>query len=575
MRGRQSSHRWVRLTGLAAVLLVFVAACAPLQPVRDAGTAPPVRGSYQLVGIGPGDGDLMTVRALNALREADIVLCSAQTREKVSAYVPFGGKQVLDGYGLLFPFYGKDCSKLPEEERSWRGMSCEQYHRRQAELAALVRGAVAEGKNVAMASGGDPTIYGPGVWTLHELRDLNPTVVPGISSFNAANAALQVSLGEIILTAPLERADHRDSLESLSGHERATMVIFMPRDLKAVMARLAKVHPGSTPVAVVTRAGESGMEKVVTGTIRTIESKLQGVDDWLSLIYVGKAVGDAPRNPSKRKGLSTRGKSKGIFHLVGVGPGDPDLASLRALKVIEEADLIFAGKRIRDRFSRELQGKTVIEGYERLFPFYGKKCSQLTEEEKARERMSCEEYHRKQAEFAVMVRQAVARGQKVAMLDNGDPLIYGPCAWSLTELRDLSTEVVPGLSAFNAANAALRTGVTEGKDSHSVLLASGWSVEEMAVHRATMVLFTMRTEFRTFVDKLSRAYPSDTPVAIVSSAGYKEKESVMRGTLGSILEQVGESKLPFEYLLYVGDFLTPPSNPSQSSTGMATSGGTK
>jgi precorrin-4 methylase len=51
-------------------------------------------------------------------------------------------------------------------------------------------------------------------------------------------------------------------------------------------------------------------------------------------------------------------------------------------------------------------------------------------------------------------------------------------------------------------------------------------------------------------------------VAIVSSAGYKEKEEVIRGTLGTIFDQVGESKLPFEHLLYVGDFLTPPSKDS-------------
>jgi precorrin-4 methylase len=223
--------------------------------------------------------------------------------------------------------------------------------------------------------------------------------------------------------------------------------------------------------------------------------------------------------------------------------------------VIEKADLIFAGKRISDKFKSHLAGKKVLNGYRRLFPFYGKTCADLSPAEKARERMSCEEYHRKQAEFAAIVRAAVAEGKTVAMLDSGDPLVYGPCSWSLTELRDLDTEVVPGLSCFNAANAALRAGVTEGKNAHSVILASGWSVKEMAIHQSTMVLFTMRTEFKKFIDSLAQHYPSDTPVAIVFSAGYAEKEKVMHGSLGSILDQVGEKKLPFEYLLYVGDFL--------------------
>jgi precorrin-4 methylase len=222
---------------------------------------------------------------------------------------------------------------------------------------------------------------------------------------------------------------------------------------------------------------------------------------------------------------------------------------------MEKADVIFAGKRISDRFGAYLKGKKVIPGYHRLFPFYGKDCSKLTRTDRSGERMSCEEYHRKQAEFAARVRAAVSQGKTVAMLDSGDPLVYGPCSWVLTELRDLDTEVVPGLSCFNAANAALRAGVTEGKSSHSVILASGWSVEEMAGHRSTMVLFTMRTQLKKFIDNLSKHYPSDTPVGIVFSAGYAEKEKVVRGTLGSILDTVGENRLPFEYLLYVGDFL--------------------
>jgi precorrin-4 methylase len=161
-----------------------------------------------------------------------------------------------------------------------------------------------------------------------------------------------------------------------------------------------------------------------------------------------------------------------------------------------------------------------------------------------------------------MVRAAVAKGQTVAMLDSGDPLVYGPCSWVLKEFRDLSVEVVPGLSCFNAANAALGVGITAGKGSHSIILASGWSVEEMAVHRETMVLFTMRTEFETFIESLSHHYPSQTPVAMVFSAGYAEKERVMPGTLGTILDRVKGDRLPFEYLLYVGDFLSNRYNPA-------------
>jgi len=276
-----------------------------------------------------------------------------------------------------------------------------------------------------------------------------------------------------------------------------------------------------------------------------------GIDQFRSIVYVGQTLGRAafdPDAPSKPAG-------KGKYYLVGVGPGDPDLITLRGKKVIESADLIFAHRRLKDKFKDILAGKEVLTGYHRLFPFYGKPCSEVKPGEKKRERMSCEEYHQKQSEFAALVRAAVAEGKTVAMLDSGDPLVYGPCSWSLTELRDIDTEVVPGLSCFNAANAALKAGVTEGKTSHSVILASGWSVEEMAVHQSTMVLFTMRTQFKKFVDSLSTQYPADTPVAIVFSAGYAEKEKVMHGTLGTILDQVGTGRMPFEYLLYVGDFL--------------------
>jgi precorrin-4 methylase len=303
-------------------------------------------------------------------------------------------------------------------------------------------------------------------------------------------------------------------------------------------------------VAIVGNAGMVGQEKITIGTVEGFNKDLPGIDQMRSIIYVGRALEHA-----QCKATPVADAGQGKFYLVGVGPGDPDLITLRGKKIIESADLIFAHDRLKEKFQCYLEDKDVITGYHRLFPFYGKSCADVQPDEKRRERMSCDEYHQKQEEFAAMVRAAVAEGKTVAMLDSGDPLVYGPCSWSLTELSDLDTDVVPGLSCFNAANAALKAGVTEGETSHSVILASRWSVAEMAPHQSTMVLFTMRTQFKKFIDGLSAHYAADTPVAIVFSAGYAEKERVMQGTLGTIQDQVGAGRLPFEYLLYVGDFL--------------------
>jgi len=537
-------------TWLPLCLALLLIACAAQAPSQSTGPndAP---GSYTLVGIGPGDADLLTGRALAAIQNADLIFCNPRTQEKLAPLVDFKGKEVLDGYGVLFRFYGRDCAQVPEAERVWHGKRCEQFHQKQNEFVALVRKAVKAGRHVVLLSGGDPTIYGPDMWTLKALADLKPSVVPGLSSLNAANAAQKVSLGEVIITAPFQREGRTDTIERLAVHERATMVVFMPRELPALLKRLAAAYPADTPVSIVSHAGQVDRQKAIFGTLADIGGKLDGVETDMSLVYVGKSLTNVPAQAAAAAPAAGQGK----FYLVGMGPGDADLATLRAVKVIEKADLIFASQKYQERYASLLAGKKVLDGYGRLFPFYGKACAKVSAQEQSRERMSCEEYHQKQAEFERLVRAAVAQGKTVAMLDSGDPLIYGPCAWSLTALKDLDTEVVPGLSCFNAANAALQAGVTQGKNSHSVLLASGWSVDEMAVHRSTMVLFTMRHEFKQFVDALSKHYPADTPVAIVSHAGYAQKEKVTHGTLGTILAQVGADNQPFEYLLYVGDFL--------------------
>lgn len=250
-------------------------------------------------------------------------------------------------------------------------------------------------------------------------------------------------------------------------------------------------------------------------------------------------------------------KQTSRYYLVGVGPGDPDLLTLRALKVIDKADVVFCSQRWAQRLEKYLKGKELHHGYWRLFPYYGREPSEF----EAEERRKCEAITQKRNTFIALVREAVAEGKTVAMLDGGDPLIYGPCAWSLEEFEDLHPVVVPGVSCFNAANAALRRAVTTSDDTKSVILtAADWlgktdTIENLSAHQTTMVLFTMRTEFREFVEKLAVNYPPDTPIALVKHAGYADKEAVIRSTVGQVLEEVDQKQLPFEYLIYVGDFL--------------------
>lgn len=257
--------------------------------------------------------------------------------------------------------------------------------------------------------------------------------------------------------------------------------------------------------------------------------------------------------------VTARAVDESPLSLVGVGPGDPDLMTLRAVATVDQADVIFCSDWIVERFGEALRlgEKEVYNQYWRLFPFYGQDLASVP----AEQRPDAEALDAKRKEFIAKVREAVKQGKKIAILDSGDPLIYGPWAWTLEEFADLKLVVVPGLSSFNAANAALGRGVTNAETTKAVILSSDdWpgktdTIERLATHGSTMVLFTMRAEFADLIRKLRTQYPPETPVAIVKYAGFASQEEVVPGRLETILDQVSSDDLPFEYLIYVGSFL--------------------
>ncbi|MFO8055841.1 MAG: SAM-dependent methyltransferase [bacterium] len=262
--------------------------------------------------------------------------------------------------------------------------------------------------------------------------------------------------------------------------------------------------------------------------------------------------------------LLIAGTDKGELYLAGMGPGDPELATVRAMKVLEEADVVICNTGVKKRFSSYLQQKHLImpeEGVQ-VWQGYGKKEADF----KGKELEMWKAAKAERTRIINRTEHALKQGKIVAFLAGGDPFIYGPWGWVMEEFQAWDPEVVPGMSSFNAANAALERGPTSGKHTKSVIITmpdmpymdNRESIENLARHRATMVIFMPTVGGYTLADHvktLSRHYPADTPIALVCHAGFEDREELVEGTLKNIVEKVEDQDQTFLHLIYVGDFL--------------------
>ncbi|MFM1800821.1 MAG: Cobalt-precorrin-4 C(11)-methyltransferase [Planctomycetota bacterium] len=245
------------------------------------------------------------------------------------------------------------------------------------------------------------------------------------------------------------------------------------------------------------------------------------------------------------------------YYLVGIGPGDADLMTLRAVKTIQSADVIFCNPGVAARVSDFIKDKTVHLNHWGRVPFYGLTIDRVN----THDRSEFERIVPLRDAFIARVREYAQQGKRIVVLDSGDPMIYGPYTWTLEEFADLNPVVVAGLSSFNVANAALGKSVTNSRLTKSVTLTATDKfgrtdpIEKLAQVQNSMVVFTMRDEFESFVNALLKSYPDQTPMAIVRHAGVKDKETVIRTELGKALEAVKSDDLRFEYLIYIGEFL--------------------
>ena len=234
-----------------------------------------------------------------------------------------------------------------------------------------------------------------------------------------------------------------------------------------------------------------------------------------------------------------RGQTRktGRVYLVGAGPGDPELLTVKALRILKAADVVLHD----DLVSREI---LELAPPHALVRSVGKRCGRKT---------ICQS-----AIHTLMIDYAVA-GLNVVRLQSGDPMIFGRASEEIAALRSagIQFEIVPGITAALGAAAAAQTPLTQRGVSSAVLLTTyhcaggcgrnDW--QHIAASGATIILYMPGSDYRSISTELCAAgLPEETPCVIASRTSTSQ-EAVLTTTLGQLKELAA---LPAPAVLIVG-----------------------
>ncbi|KAL3666477.1 hypothetical protein V7S43_008724 [Phytophthora oleae] len=215
--------------------------------------------------------------------------------------------------------------------------------------------------------------------------------------------------------------------------------------------------------------------------------------------------------------------TKGKMMLVGAGPGDPELLTLKAFRALQQADLVLA---------------------DRLVPA---EVLDIAKCEVRVARKRCGKADFAQAELDAWGLEALAQGKQVVRLKNGDPFMYGRGGEEAVIYSEagFDVEVIPGISSSLSAPASAGIPATMRDVADQVLVCTGHGkkdrfpdLPEYCDHRTTIFLMAIgRIEGLTQALQAERDYPSDMPAAVIHAATTSDAATV-RSTLGEIAAEV-------------------------------------
>ncbi len=227
-------------------------------------------------------------------------------------------------------------------------------------------------------------------------------------------------------------------------------------------------------------------------------------------------------------------------YFVGCGPGDPELITIKAKKLIQKADVLV--------YSGSLIPTSIIKLCKK-----GKKhdAAKLVREE-----------------IFELLRKNAKKGKVVVRLHDGDPTIYGAIKEQIDNLykEGIESVVIPGVTSFLASAAALGTQLTLPGVTQTIIVTRAErrtkvpkreSISELAKHKSTMVFYLSVHLLQEIVKQVVQGgYKKSTPVAVVYRASWDD-EKILTGTLRDISKKVWKEKITRTAIVIIGDVVKP------------------
>ncbi len=237
---------------------------------------------------------------------------------------------------------------------------------------------------------------------------------------------------------------------------------------------------------------------------------------------------------------------RGHIEIVGAGPGDPDLVSVRGRRMLERADLIlYAGSLVpRELTLCAKDGSTVRSSADMNL---GEQCA--------------------------LMKEFYDRGAFIVRLHTGDPCIFGAIQEQMAffDEHGMSYHITPGISSFLAAAAELRSQFTIPERCQTIILTRGEGRTPMpereklhllARSQSTMCIFLSASIVDDVQAQLLTEYPEDTPVAACYHLTWKD-QAIYRGKLKDLADMVKGHDLTLTTMIVVGEAIDNRSNTSR------------